>query len=195
MKRSCLLIALAVASACKPGERTTPQVLGLSFAVPAAELRSFLPPGAKPTSYPIAGVYGYSLIYPNPGNWNVLVQEDAPELLTEPRVFLIHTSRPLGKDCTRDDTMALADTLSGLYAAGFDGLYATEEKDERGYAVVAASERRMLTVAVRCYIGTILAAFTYFDLDRYRYRDEPAIKTAIERSRLDAQAFGKRKFR
>ena len=122
-----------------------------------------------------------------------LLQEEAPELL-ENRVFLIYIGRRLEQPCTRADTKALADTPSERYANSFDASFVNQEQDDSASTLAAASERRMLTAVVRCSFMELGAEFTYFDLDRYRYRQPETIAKMITATLADAKAYGSRTF-
>lgn len=192
-----LWAALAIAG-CSPRPAPVPDVLGIPFAVPVNDIKNYLPEGAKSEQYPFVPfgpVYGYKLEFPNPENWTVLVQEEAPEDLREKRIFLIYISRTLDRSCARNHTEELIGTLAKKYQPQFDASFIHKAEEEIGFAFVAVSDRRMLQARVLCFGNRIGASFTYIDLDRYQYQDPVGVEKGLSDARREAKEYRSRSFK
>ena len=190
MKRLLLMALLLLASGCSPPpKKNAVDVIGVPFVVPVAQLKNFLPGGAKPEHYPLIPFYGYKLQYPNPENWEVLVQDDGGGLL-EKAIFNIYISRTLDDKCVEKDAKSMARSVERRYFDDFNDSFLN--KHGKSYIFFGASDRKMLTVEIRCSAETLSASFTYLDLDRYKYQQPDEITKLIMQKTLQAKEYASR---
>ena len=91
-----LAIGVSLLVGCQRAPQEVPKVIGIPFAVPVASIKQHLPDPAKPEQYPLIPMYGYKLRYANPENWEVIVQDESPDELNEPRILPSISARTLG---------------------------------------------------------------------------------------------------
>jgi hypothetical protein len=99
-----MLLLASFVLRCTPRETTVPDVLGIKFGIPVSDLESYLPEDAKPETYMVP-MYGYKLIYPNPDNWDVIVEEGGPDgVITTKSIWKIYIAKALTDDCAQNHT-------------------------------------------------------------------------------------------
>jgi hypothetical protein len=189
IKLTYLAAALALLPGCQRSPEAVPKVIGIPFAVPVGAIQQHFPVGEKPTQYPLIPMYGYKLQFPNPENWEVIVQDESPDELAESRIFAIYLGRTLGRACTRIDTNSLIDELQKKHAAAFSITTVQNMKEEEAVALVAVDERRMLSATASCFIQNLSVRFTYLDLDRYQYRKPEEVRALLKKAALDAKEY------
>ena len=192
IKLFAFIFACAPLAGCDRAPQGAPTVIGIPFAVPITAIKQHLPEGAKPTQYPLIPMYGYKLQFANPENWEVIVQDEAPDELHESRIYAIYLGRALGRACNRSDTEAVISDLLKKHESFFSATAVHRIKEEEAVALVAVDERRMFSATASCFIQNLGVRFTYLDLDRYQYRRPDDMKDILKKSTIETKEFKNR---
>lgn len=192
--RTVRLAPLIAAFACSGKPAGPPDILGIPFGAPTADLAPYLPDAAKRESYPLIPLYGFKLAYPNPDNWTVIVQDTSEDLLRN-QVFAIHLGRDRAQGCGRSDMDTLATNLISRQFRGFDETIKRVDPADSTVLITGVSPRRLLAARLSCFIGALGVQFTYIDRDVFRYRDTSEVAHALRAAMREAQAFRSRTLR
>jgi hypothetical protein len=178
---------------CESEHRTPPAVLGISFGSELSSLRGkSLADTSSYANFPLMPFQGYRLSHANPENWHVFVNDSAPDLLSENRVFEIAISRNLGHSCEAGDREALVARVDSLYGAEFDARARMTTEDTKVSSTFLVDDRRLLSVNVRCWMSSVTAVFAYLDIDAFRYSDTAAVMSAISDTRTFVSEYNQR---
>lgn len=194
--RSGLLATLFLTVACKEPAPVPLNVVGIAFGSRLSELRgSSLAPEAAPDNYMLVPFYGYLLNYPNPENWTVFVNDSAPGVLAENRVFAVALSKDLGHECKSADQQSLVSRLDTLYSRDFAERALIDSPETEEVSLILASDRKFLAIAVRCWVENVTAVFSYFDLDLFSYADSAEVIRAVNDMNRIAEGYQARTLR
>ncbi len=187
-----LSIGVSLLVGCQRPPREAPKVIGIPFAVPVSAIKHHLPEPAKPEHYSLIPMYGYKLRYANPENWEVIVQDEAPDELKEPRIFTIYLGRNLGRKCSRSDTSSVVIDLQKKYSSAFETTVVRNLNEEEAVALLAVDERRLLSATASCFIQNLGVRFTYIDLDLYQYLKPEEVHIVVKKAAIEAKEFKSR---
>ena len=187
-----LAIGVSLLVGCQRAPQEVPKVIGIPFAVPVASNKQHLPDSAKPEQYPLIPMYGYKLRYANPENWEVIVQDESPDELNEPRIFAIYLGKNLGRPCSRGDASSVVTELQKKYSSAFVTTTIQNLKEEEAVALVAVDERRLLSATASCFIQNLGVRLTYIDLDRYQYRKPDEVQAVLKKAATEAKEYKSR---
>lgn len=184
-----LALVLLAGTACQPTITNRPDVLGIRFgdsieSIPKDRIEN----PDKPESYPLLGLMGYKLSYPNPENWEIIVQQD-DEDLEEKGIHKITISKNTKESCYKGDINELSQRLQTKYRPGFKHLQEFSRQDSDSKRILASSAGRALDIKITCFFGTIFAEFLYLDLDAFKYKNSVEIQEAIRRVNTELSEF------
>lgn len=189
LRTAALALTLLAVTACHPTTPHRPDVLGIKFGETIESIpKDRLENPNKPESYPLLGLMGYKLSYPNPENWEIIVQQDNKDL-EEKAIHKINISKNTKTSCDKSDINELSQRLQTKYRPGFKHLQEFSHQDTDSRRILAASEGRALEIKITCFFGTIFAEFLYFDLDAFKYKNLVEIQEAIRRVNTELSEF------